>query len=328
MAAVPDAFQRNFKILIADDVPDNVRLMEINLRRPDYQILKAYDGEEALETARRELPDLILLDVMMPGLTGWEVCQRLKTEERTRLIPVVLITALDQMEAKLRSIESGADDFLNKPINRTELRARVTSLLRMKQYTDELEKAETLVTTLALTVEARDPYTEGHCERLSRYSVALGKALQRSAEELRALRLGGVLHDIGKIAVSDSILLKPGPLTESELEIMRQHTIIGEHICRPLRSLHLVLPIIRHHHEHQDGTGYPDGLRGEQIPVLACILQTVDVYDALTTKRPYKPAFSQEEAVATLRREAARGWWDSRLVEAFASLLDAGEIQV
>jgi len=328
MSSPAETTGRSFKILVADDVPENVRLLEIHLRRPEYQILKAYDGQQALEVAQRELPDLILLDVMMPKLDGCEVCQRLKSEEHTRLIPVVLITVLDQMEAKLRGIESGADDFLNKPVNKTELRARVASLLRVKQYTDELERAETLVTTLALTVEARDPYTEGHCDRLSRYAVALGKVLGRNAEELKALRLGGVLHDIGKIAIPDSILLKAGKLTKVEMEVIRQHTIIGERICRPLRSLHLVLPIIRHHHERRDGTGYPDGLRGEQIPLLARILQTVDVYDALCTERPYKPALSREVALATMREEAARGWWDSHLVETFVTLPPAEQIEL
>ncbi len=237
------------------------------------------------------------------------------------MIPVVMVTALSAAADRLQGIEAGADDFLTKPFNTEELRTRVRSLLRIKRHTDDLENAEIVLGSLALTVEARDPHTNGHCDRLSRYAVALGERLGLPATHLRALRRGASLHDLGKIGIPDAILLKPGPLTEAERAIIQEHPAIGERICAPLKSLLLVCPIIRHHHERWDGSGYPDGLRGEAIPLSARILQVVDVYDALTSTRPYKPAYHPERACAILRAETAKGWWDPTIVEAFMALL-------
>ena len=303
------------RILVVDDTPPNVELLEAYLTAEGYGVLPAYSGAEALQQVEEDPPDLILLDIMMPGIDGLQVCRQLKGDPRTLLIPVVMVTALKAREDRIRAIEAGADDFLSKPVDRVELLARVKSLLRVKYYTDELEHAETVLETLALTVEAKDPYTEGHCERLSDYGVHIGQRVGLSPDYLKALQQGGALHDIGKIGIPESILLKPGRLTEEEFELMKQHPIIGERICKPLHSLRLVLPIIRHHHERMDGSGYPDGLRGEEIPITARITSVVDVYDALTTERPYKPAFSKEKSIAILREEAKKGCWDSDLVE-------------
>ncbi len=184
-----------------------------------------------------------------------------------------------------------------------------------------MESAETVVFTLAASIEAKDPYTEGHCDRLSRYSVALGERLELSEEDLIALRRGGVVHDIGKVAVPERVLLKPGAMDAHERELMETHTVIGERICAPLKSFRQVLPIIRWHHERQDGSGYPDHLKSDQIPLTARVLQTVDIYDALTTDRPYRKALSSERAVAILRDEVRRGWWDGTLVDEFEKLL-------
>jgi putative two-component system response regulator len=221
---------------------------------------------------------------------------------------------------RLEGIECGADDFLNKPIRRQELSARVRSLLRLKHFTDELENAETVLFSLALSIEAKDPYTEGHCARLSKYSVDLAEVLGLPIDQRIALRRAGIVHDIGKVAVPDSILLKPGPLTKEERRIMEQHPIVGERICEPLRAFRQVLPIIRHHHEKLDGSGYPDGLSGDAIPIAARIMTTVDVYDSLTTDRPYRPALSVKEAFSIMQQEVEKGWWDSRLVEEFKNL--------
>jgi putative two-component system response regulator len=245
----------------------------------------------------------------------------IKSDPRTRLIPVVLITGLNSLEDRIQGIECGADDFLSKPANREELLARVRSLLKLKEFTDELENAETVLFSLALSVEAKDPYTEGHCQRLAKYSEALGKRLSLPEELQVALRRGGILHDIGKIAVPEQIVLKPGPLTPEERAIMEKHPVTGERICAPLKSLRHVLPIIRHHHEKIDGSGYPDGLRGEEIPITARILTTVDIYDALTTDRPYRKAFQPKEALAHIREEAKRGWWDVALVDELEEML-------
>src|SRR4029077_17945667 len=240
----------------------------------------------------------------------------------TRLIPFVLITGLTDREDKLRGIEAGANDFLNKPVFPEGLFAGDRQLLQFKEFTDELETAESVLCTLGLSVESRDPYTEGHCERLARHASNLGRHLGLEDEAIVALRRGGYLHDLGKIAVPDEILRKGSNLTPEEWAVMKQHPITGENICRPLKSLRLVLPIIRHHHEHSDGSGYPDGLHRTEIALLPRILQVVDVYDALRTARPYKPALTHEQAAVTMLAEAQSGLWDEELVSEFFGMLD------
>lgn len=309
------------RILVVDDQEENLDLLEGVLVPRGYRVVRARSGAEALEAVAKELPDLILLDIQMPQPDGLEVCRRLKEDEKTRLIPIVMVTVLGELGNRVQAIEAGADDFVTKPFHRVELEARVRSLLKLKQFTDELESAETVLFTLALTVEAKDPYTEGHCERLAGYTIRLGKRLGLPSEYLTALRRAGFLHDLGKIAIPEAILLKPGPLAPAEWEMMRQHPIIGERICKPLRSLRLTLPAIRHHHERWDGSGYPDGLRGEEIPLTARILQVVDVYDALITDRPYQPALSPAHALEVLLEEADRGWWDPALVKEFVAMI-------
>jgi putative two-component system response regulator len=320
---LPD--ERHPHVLVVDDDALIRQFLEDELVGEGYTVSIAKDGEEALEKVATDPPDLILLDVMMPKLDGFEVCRRLKSDERTILIPVVMLTALMAIAERIKSIEAGADDFLSKPHNRQELLTRVRSLLRLKRHTDELEHAETVLFSLALSVEAKDPFTNDHCDRIARYSLALGEKLGLPREYLKALQRGAILHDLGKIGVPDVILLKPGPLTDAERAVVRQHPIIGERICSPLKSLRLVLPIIRHHHERWNGTGYPDGLSGEAIPFTARILQCVDVFDALTIERPYKPAYTQEQAVAIMREEIAKGWQDPNLAEMFIALLKNGD---
>ncbi|MBI4483967.1 MAG: response regulator [Acidobacteria bacterium] len=317
-------------ILIADDEQANRKLLEELLRGEGYQVAAAVDGQRALEEFGRLQPDLVLLDVMMPHLDGWEVCRRLKGNPETRLTPVVLVTGLSATEDRIRGIEAGADDFLTKPFDRSELLARVHSLLSLKAYTDELERAESVLFALARSVEARDPCTGDHCERLSEYSVRLGEHIGLPEEQITALRRAGIVHDLGKVMVPDAILLKPGGLTAEEWEIMRTHPVAGERICAPLKSFGLVLPIIRHHHEKFDGSGYPDGLQGEQISLTARVFQIADVYDALTTPRPYKRALSTPEALKTMQDEVDKGWWDPRVFAEFRQMVvraGAGPLQ-
>jgi putative two-component system response regulator len=309
------------KILIVDDESGARAALEFLLRREGFEVRDAADGPAAIQECASFRPDLILLDIMMPGMNGFEVCRHIKATPETRLTPVVLITGLTATEDRIMGINAGADDFLSKPIDLNELLARTRSLLRLKQYTDELENAEAVLFSLAHSIEARDPYTHGHCERLAEMSARMGERLAVPEEQIKALRRAGVVHDIGKVAVPDSILLKPGPLTSDETKVMQKHPVVGERICAPLKTFRLVLPIIRHHHEKHDGSGYPDGLQGEEIPLTARILQLSDVYDALTTDRPYKVAFTPEVALDLMGEEAERGWWDRELFDAFREMI-------
>jgi len=310
------------RILVVDDNPGNILLTRELLASRGYEVSSVDSAEAAQQAIQKQQPDLILLDVVLPGKSGYELCRELKEDPFTRLIPIVMITGLTDRGDRIRGIEAGADDFLNKPIFPEELFARVHSLLKLKEFTDELESVEVVLFTLALGVEARDPYTEGHCDRLSVYAGNLGRHLKLDEESLTALRRGGVLHDLGKISIPDEILKKGADLTPAEWEIMKQHPVIGENICKPLKSLRRVLPIIRSHHEHWNGSGYPDGLQAHDIPLLARILQVVDVYDALRTARPYKPALGHDESRRTMEEEARAGLWDRDLVRDFFNMLD------
>jgi putative two-component system response regulator len=311
-------------ILVADDQVSNRKLLDEVLSHEGFKVITAADGSEALDQLRRTQVDLVLLDVMMPYQTGFEVCEQIKANRDTCLIPVVLITALSDKQDRIDGIRAGADDFLSRPVDHTELLARVNSLLKLKQRTDELEQVEAVLYSLARSIEGKDPYTHGHCERLAEYSAALGQHLGLSEDQLVALRRAGVVHDIGKIAIPDAIILKPTSLSPDEWKLMREHPAIGERICAPLKTFRPVLPIIRHHHEKFDGSGYPDGLRGEAIPLTARVLQVVDVYDALTTVRPYKPAFSITDALQTMKQEVARGWWDPGIFDEFERFIRGG----
>ena len=308
-------------VLIVDDEPANVTVMALMMRRLGHAVVTAADGAAALEAVAHQPPDVILLDVRMPRLDGFEVCRRLKGDPATRLIPVIMLTGLAAVEDRVQGIDAGADDFLSKPFVGAELRARVRSLMRLKRYTDELDSAAAVILSLGRAVEARDPYTQGHCERLAAYAGQLGAHLDLSADQQLALRRGGYLHDLGKVGIPDAILLKPGPLDPAEYAVMQQHPVIGDGICRELRMLADVTPIVRHHHERVDGTGYPDGLRGDAIPLLAQIMNVVDAYDAMTTDRPYKRAFTPARACDELQADAQAGARNVRIVEEFISIV-------
>ena len=308
-------------ILVVEDEPHIREVLSGLLTALGYRLLMAASAEQALDALNVVSPDLVLTDVHLGAMSGIELCARLKADPRYELMPVVILTAVGDLEARVAGLAAGADDFFTKPVEFVELRTRLTALLRVKMLLGQLDRAEAVITTLALTIEARDPYTLGHCDRLSRYAVALGEALGLDHEMVRALRLGGYLHDLGKIAVPDGILLKPGPLDPIEQERIRAHPGAGSDLVLGLRSMELVRPIMRHHHEKWDGSGYPDGLKGEAIPLGARIISVVDVFDALHTERPYKPALPRPEAVSLLIRETSAGYWDPRVVETFLDIL-------
>lgn len=307
-------------VLVIDDAAPARELLSTVLARDGYQVQGAPNGSGILELVRRYRPDVVLMDVLMPGGGGYEACAAIKAQADTRLIPVVLIIGLDDSSSRVHGIEAGADDFLTKPFNLVELRARVRSLVRIKRYTDDLDSAEAAIISLALTIEARDPFTNGHCHRLAAAARQMGQALGLCAEDVTALTRGAFLHDIGKVGISDAILLKPARLDRDEYLEMQRHTVIGDRVCSELRSLRAVRPIVRHHHERLDGSGYPDGLRGDAIPLLAQITGIVDVFDALTYARPYRAAMPVEKALRELRSEAARGWRSRHLVDTWIDL--------
>jgi putative two-component system response regulator len=320
------AATRRSSVLVVDDT-ESVRTLFAKLLSADgHEVICAADGAAALEAVQRHRPDVILLDVDMPALDGLEVCRRLKADPVTRLTPVVMVTGQTDLNDRLRGIEAGADEFLSKPVHPQELRVRVRSLSRVKHLIDALDSAEAAFVTLALTIEARDPSTNGHCERLARHAVRLGRALGLGDDDLDALHRGGYLHDVGKVGVPDAVLLKPGPLTPDEFEVMKRHPVIGDSLCAPLQSLRHVRPIVRSHHERLDGSGYPDALRGDDVPVLAQIVGIVDVFDALTSERPYRVALCQEEASQYLLSQVTQGKFARGYVDAFLDTLVSASV--
>jgi len=313
---------RNPSILIVDDNPTLVELLKSQLRPYKYEIDVAYDGELALEIIQKKLPDLVLLDLMMPKISGFEICKRLKEGKDTRFIPIIVITALQEQSDKLKAIELGADDFLVKPINRIELATRIKSLLRVKLLHDDLDTSENILFSLVGALEAKDFYTRGHSERVAELALKISKKMGLGERELESIRKGSLLHDIGKIGVKESILLKQGKLTEEEIAHIRTHSALGYEICQPLKSLEPCLPVIRSHHERMDGNGYPDGRAGEKIPLIARITAVADAFDAMTTDRPYRKGMTKETALAIFRNEVDGGQWDPVCVKTFLELLE------
>ncbi len=309
------------KILVVDDHPASRMTAVALLSVEGYNVVEVDSGPSALECVIEVNPDLILLDVMMPGMDGFEVCRRLKQDEQTRLIPIIFITALNDRRSRIKGIEAGGDDFLSKPFDHLELAARVQSLVRQKRLNEDLDHAEQVLFSIARAVESRDPNTGDHCERLVTWGQALGEHLNLSRGEIRDLMWGGYLHDIGKVGIPDAVLLKKGQFTAEERAIMNQHVLIGEKICKPLRTMRGVLPIIRYHHERWDGSGYPDGLIEDEIPYLAQVFQIIDIYDALTSERPYKKAFTPEESLKIIAEETAKGWRNPKLVKQFSEFI-------
>lgn len=303
------------KILIVDDNETVVELLKTQLKPFKYHLETAFDGEEALDKIRKSAPDLILLDLMMPRISGYEVLRRIKESKETQFIPVIVVTALQEASDKLKAIELGADDFLVKPINRLELTTRIKSLLRMKLLHDDLDTSENILFSLVGALEAKDFYTKGHSDRVSELAVKIAALVGLSEKDIDLVRKGSLLHDIGKIGIKESILLKPGRLTDEEMAHVKMHPALGYDICAPLKSLEPCLGIIRSHHERLDGQGYPDGLNVDKIPIEARIVAVADSYDAMTTDRPYRKGMDQGTALAIFKNELSGGQWDPECVK-------------
>lgn len=310
-------------ILVVDDEVSVTDFLRRLLERDGYAVRVAADGETALAAIAADVPDVVLLDVNLPELSGFDVCRRLRRDVATRLLPIIIVTGGDAAADRVEGLDAGADDFLTKPVETAELLARVRSLARMKAYTDDLDSASAIIATLAQMIEARDGYSDGHCHRMANYATGLGRALKVGEADIQILYRGGFLHDIGMLAIPDTVLRRQGPLAPEEYELVKSHTVVGERLISNLRTLTPVRPIIRWHHEHLDGSGYPDGLRDPMIPLLAQIVGVVDVYEAVTTERPYQPLRTKDEAIRILRSEADRGWRRADIVETFIGMLES-----
>ncbi len=308
-------------VLIVDDIETNLELLETIFHKVGFRVYKALNGESAIEIFKTNNIDIAVLDVMMPGINGFQLCSMFKSMAGRRYIPVVLLTALSDKKSKITGLECGADDFISKPFDSTELITKINSLLRLKALYDQLEHSENIILTLAIALESRDPYTRGHSTRVSELSSKFASYLRLSSEEQEVLRKAGLLHDVGKIGINENILHKKGRLTPEEMEEVKRHVIIGEEICRPLNSMKEVLPVIRHHHERWDGRGFPDGLSAEEIPLNARILSIIDAYDAMVSERPYREGLPASRVLEKMKEERFSGQWDPELVGEFLSMM-------
>jgi putative two-component system response regulator len=312
-----------FRVLIVDDDAAHRNLVSEILSAPLFSVSTAMSGRDALELLTQKEFDVVLVDKVMPEMSGDELCQAIRERYNRHILPVIVVTGSHGYADLSISLAGGANDFIRKPYDPNELIARVRSAATTKRLTDQMESAETLLFGLARMVEAKDECTGDHCSRLAHYAEVFGAALGLGERDLAALKSGAILHDIGKLAIPDRILLKPGTLSEQEWVLMKQHTVIGAMLCGELKSLRSAVPIIRHHHERWDGSGYPDGLAGSEIPLLAQIFQLLDVFDALTTARPYKEAWSVERARDIIEEEMNKGYYNPALTREFLALLRA-----
>jgi putative two-component system response regulator len=311
------------RILVVDDDPALIGFLVRLLTADGHEVAVAASGAEALGEVRARAPDLVMLDLNMPGMSGFEVCQQLKSDPRTRLLPILVLTGRDPTDARLGAWDAGADEFLCKPVRSGELVARCRSLLRLKAALDDLDSAQAAVFAFSRAVEAKCPYTLGHTERVTGYAMRLADHAGVPVADREVVRRGAALHDIGKISTPDLILNKPSRLSPEEYAIVKRHPVQGVHIVEPLHSLRAALPLIRWHHERMDGRGYPDGLTREEIPLAARVLAVADVYDALASARPYRGELPHAECLAVMREDAAGGGLDAELVRCFADLFGA-----
>lgn len=302
------------RIVIVDDDPQVRKLLRALLTSCGYGVEEFGTVEPALERIRTDPPDLVFLDLQLPDRSGHSALEEIRSNPATRLLPVVMLTGFATSEQKVRAYELGVTDFLAKPFSPDELLPRVRSLVLLKLFADELEYAEHMIVTLARTIDARDPYTAGHSTRVADYAERVARRMNFDETSLLDLRRGALFHDVGKIGVPDAVLLKPGPLTAEERGVIQIHPVVGRDLLAPMKTMWKTLPIVRHHHERLDGSGYPDGRAGADIPLSVRIVTVADIFDALTTTRVYRRALTREEAYDIMKDEVRRGWWDGEVL--------------
>ncbi|MBN2053782.1 response regulator [bacterium] len=308
-------------ILVVDDDAADELIIRRFLEPQGYRVLCVHSGLHALDLVDRDPPDLVLLDVNLPDMNGFEVCRNLKQDERTRLIPVVMLTSMVDLETRLLGFDAGADDFLTKDFNEMILVVRMRALIRMKRMNDSLLRAEQVILTLVKALEVKDPYTQGHSSRVKLLSEAVAREMGFDEEDVALVGTGAMLHDIGKIGLSDVLLNKPGPLSNEEYDSqVLRHVEIGARILEPLNYPDTVIHIVRHHHEKMDGSGYPDGLTGAGIPMTTRIVSVVDMYDAMRFDRAYRKGESRERVMAYLERMGEQGKLDDTVITALARI--------
>ena len=309
-------------VLVVDDEAQIRGLLTALLKPQGYVVQTAASAEEAQERLKTLRPDVILLDLHLPGKSGQDILAQLRADPVTRLLPIIMVTGEATGENRLRAIAGGVTDFVAKPFASEELLVRVKSLVQLKRFTDALEHAEHVIVALARTIDARDAYTAQHSERVSVYAGRLGAKSRVTDIQLEAEKSGGLFHDIGKIAIRDAGLLKPSSLTPEEFAEIRKHPVVGRELLSGMKTLAFALDVVYAHHERLDGSGYPDGISGESIPLTARVTTIADIFDALTTARVYRAALTRAEALEIMTQEARRGWWDTRLLDTFRGVLE------
>ncbi len=304
------------KILIIDDYDESVALIKTYFLGTEHTFVSANNGRRGLEIAKNETPDLLLCDVIMPGMDGFEVCEKLHDSSTTKDIPIIMITGLEDNKARSKCFELGVE-YLTKPFNIFDIKMRVEKLLELKNYKTQLKDAEKLIFQLALIAERKDAYAKGTNEKLAGYGTHFAKHLGLQDTEIKNIGKGALLHSVGKIEISENILSKPGPLSNEEFENIKSYPEAGEKICQPIESFKEVLPIIRHHKEQFNGNGYPDQLKGDNIPVNAQIISMADSFNALTTDRPYREALTVKNAFSAMDVELEKGSLNPNLYKEF-----------
>jgi putative two-component system response regulator len=320
--AAPDSRSSAGRVMVVDDDPEIRKLLQKLLTPAGYTVEEVDSGSSALERIRSDPPDLVLLDLQLPDLSGHNVLEEIRHDPATRLLPVVMLTGYATREEKIRATREGVSDFLAKPFSVEELLPRVRSLVLMKHFADEHEHAEHVLLTLARLIDARDPFTAGHGGRVAEFADRIGQRLGLDAETRSHMRRGALFLDIGKLVIPDTILRKTAALTAEERATVEEHTEVGHEILAPLKTMSRMLPIVRSHHERLDGSGYPDGLKGDQIPLLVRIVTVSDVFDAITSDRAHRSAFKLDTAFEILNEGVRNGWWDEAVVQDLRDSVD------